>query len=115
MRAELRRQAIDLSGDICEWPKCERRGMELAHATNIGMGGKHAAADTIENVAWLCTGHARVSDLEPWPGPQGYLERDAQISLLGEAVGVRLDWKWSQYEVARALKEWLRVTRFINE
>ena len=42
--------------------------VELAHIRSVGMGGKNAGADRIENVMAACAAHARITDLLPPPG-----------------------------------------------
>ena len=63
VRQALRLQVIDLSGGTCEFPQCDQRGAELAHLHSIGAGGRKSA-DVLENVAWFCWDHARISDGE---------------------------------------------------
>lgn len=69
----------------CEWPRCQLHGAEVAHLTSRGMGGTpDGRRNTLDNVAWLCTDHARISDgLYGSGGPDQY--DHAHAVLLGPA------------------------------
>lgn len=108
LRSTLRCQARELAGGICEWPRCGRPGEELAHAHSLGAGGRKSA-DVIENTAWLCKPHARMSDgLQPavwsdgspcgWPG-----FHQAHTALLGEGWEERIPMNRWGFERAEAL------------
>jgi len=90
------------TGGRCQWPECEKAGAELAHLHSIGAGGRKSA-DTLDNVAFLCRDHARISDGEHGTGgPAQY--RLAHIQLLGAAVfeGMTLDRRgWERAEALR--------------
>ena len=55
-RSDLRTYVIERSLGICEWPRCQDPGGELAHIDGIKMGGRKSA-DRRGNVAWLCVDH----------------------------------------------------------
>jgi len=103
-RSELRAQVIELSGGWCEAPACTRPGAELAHLHSIGMGGRRSA-DRIDNVAWLCADHARISDGEYGSGGRAQFD-EFHRRLLGSTDGAGL-----AYRRAEALSEHVRQAR----
>ncbi len=98
VRSALRAQVRERSGGKCEWPECDRSGEELAHAHSVGMGGR-TSADTIDNVAFLCWRHARMSDgLQPSGWPAFYQQHQL---LLGDDWERRIPvnrWAWERAE-----------------
>ncbi len=104
-RAELREMVRVRSAGVCEWPQHERHaGDELAHAHSIGRGGNpDGSRDVWNNVAWLCTDSARVSDGEHGSG--GAVQyRLFMIQLLGAGVfgGMTVDRRgWERAEALR--------------
>ena len=53
-RSELRAEAMERAGGVCEFPGCDRTDLEMAHLKGSGMGGSKYR-DTIDNVAMLCS------------------------------------------------------------
>lgn len=109
-RQELRAQVADISGGMCEWPRCSRPGVELAHLRSVGMGGRKSA-DTLGNVMWACRDHARISDGEYGAGGRAQFVAAHDILFSGiwptawEATGKLA------FERAEALRIHLRKTR----
>ncbi len=95
-RSDLRAGVVERSGGGCEWPGCSDRGAELAHLHSIGMGGR-ASADTLENVAWLCRVHARLSDGERVAG----VDFVSEHLLLGVEVEPAYSLAWRRAEALR--------------
>lgn len=64
----LRLHVRTLVGEMCEWPGCHRRGIQLAHLRHRGMGGA-PSANQPDNVVWLCVHHHNLFDgrLQPVP------------------------------------------------
>ena len=100
-RSVLRCQARELAGGMCDWPKCDRPGQELAHLHSIGAGGR-PSADTIENVGWFCHQCARMSDGE-WATRPEYVQ--AHNLLFGVGWESRIPPSRLAYERAVALTE----------
>jgi len=62
---QLRLQALERSGNKCEWPKCTNydQWLEMAHITGIGMGGRHSKEKyDLNNVVMLCKLHHDIYD-----------------------------------------------------
>lgn len=83
--AGLRPAVFGIAADMCEWPlpRCPSRAVELAHLHSTGSGGR-PSAHTIRNTMAACEGHARITDGQSPPGPDGPSRyRDAIIELVG--------------------------------
>ena len=96
-RARLRCQARELAGGQCDWPTCQRPGVELAHLHSIGAGGRRSA-DTIANVAWLCSPHGLMSDGKQRSWPEF---KQAHTVLFGDGWEDRIpmaQWAWHRAE-----------------
>ena len=53
VRSELRAEALERAGGVCEFPGCTSTVLEMAHLLGSQMGGsKHR--DVLVNVAMLC-------------------------------------------------------------
>lgn len=109
-RQELRSRVIDISGGLCEWPKCVAAGMELAHLHSVGAGGRKSA-DTLSNVMWACRTHARVTDGEYGEGGRVQYV-DAHNVLFGGMWPVEWESRGCLgWERAEALRLYLKRTR----
>jgi len=102
LRSVLRAQARELAQDRCDWPDCQNAGAELAHIHSIGAGGRRSA-DTIENVAWMCHQHARMTDgiQSDWPS-----FKQSHTALFGDGWEWRIPmdrWGWERAEALTAL------------
>jgi hypothetical protein len=107
--SELRTLVRELAGGVCQWPRCQDPGTEVAHLHSTGMGGR-PSAHTLSNTMWACWNHARISDGEYGTGawPQ---YRQSMNALLGVGWEERTTPDRWAYERAEALTAHLRRIR----
>ena len=99
---ELRAEIVARSGGRCEWKSCYEPGVEAAHLHSRGIGGNRVSRDRIDNLAFLCWSHARMSDGEYGDGgAEGY--RESHLVLFG-ARYLEMDAGVIAYERAETLK-----------
>ena len=82
-RSELRAEALERAGGVCEFPLCDRRDVEMAHLLGSGMGGSKYR-DHIDNVAMLCksAGHHDWLDCRLTPNARRFENEQALRAIL---------------------------------
>ena len=102
-RAVIRQMVVDRSEGRCDWPSHYHAGDELAHLHSIGLGGNPSGdRDAWNNVAFLCTDAARVSDGERGSGGAAQY-REFHVQLFGPRFLVMVP-SFVGWERAEALK-----------
>ncbi len=65
VRSELRTEAMERAGHMCEFPACNwTRSLEMAHLKGSGAGGSKYR-DNLDNVTMLCKPHHEWLDGAP--------------------------------------------------
>ena len=106
-RSRLRSLLRETAGERCEWIGCAEAGTEMAHLHSVGMGGRESA-DCLENVAWMCFRHARMTDglFTSWPD-----FKQAHDQLFGRGWEERIPMGRWAFERAERLAEHVKRRR----